>query len=98
MMISPDSYMEMLKDKSYTDLIQCRDHLITSVRQFEQNERKGDRSDPSWNCRPSPDVVYQMQLEYLSRLCSFMKEKYNEEYVWGGRTLKQDEEDAKNGC
>ena len=44
---------------------------------------------------PSPDVRYQMHLEYLAELCRIMQEKYNEEYVWGSRTLKQDAEDGK---
>ena len=42
---------------------------------------------------PSPDVRYQMYLEYLSGLCLFMRNKYNEEYVWGDKKLS----DGKRG-
>ena len=90
MMISPEMYMEQLKEASYLELIRERDRLIEYIRKFEKDELAGDRSDPSWRYCPSPDVQYQTHLEYLSELCGFMKEKYNDEYVWGGRTLKQD--------
>ena len=95
MMISPGVYMEQLKDASYLELIRERDQLIKSIRKFEKNELAGDRSDPDWRYCPSPDVQYQMHLEYLSELCSFMHEKYNSEYVWGQRTLKQDAEEGR---
>lgn len=32
---------------------------------------------------PSPEVVYQCNLEYLGKLCELIAEKYNQEYVWG---------------
>ena len=100
MMISPDSYLEMLKDKSYPELIRERDRLTGFMRKFEKNEAAGDRSDPAWNICPMPDVKYQVYFDYLTALCGVMHEKYNQEYVWGGRTLKQDADDGrekKNG-
>ena len=100
MMRSPDSYLEMLKDKSYPELIRERDRLIRFMRKFEREEAAGDRSDPAWNICPMPDVKYQVYFDYLAALCGVMHEKYNQEYVWGGRTLKQDADDGrekKNG-
>ena len=94
MMISPGVYMEQLKDAPYAKLIRERDQLIESIREFEKAELAGDRSDPEWRYCPSPEVRYQMHLEYLSALCSFMHEKYNQEYVWGDRRLKQDADDS----
>ena len=91
MMISPETFVNNLKDSSYLDLVQHRENLIMAIHKFEKNEMKGDRSDPSWHVCPSPEVRYQMNLEYLAALCSYMKDKYNQEYVWGGRTLKQDD-------
>lgn len=41
------------------------------------------RESEEWLCKPSPDVMYQMNLDYLSALCKFMSEKYNKEIVWG---------------
>lgn len=29
-------------------------------------------------------------LEYLGKLCELMQKKYNEEYVWGDRSLQED--------
>lgn len=90
MMISPVAYLEQLKDASYLELIRERDQLIEYIWEYEKAEMAGDRSAPEWRYCPAPDVQYQMHLEYLSELCGFMKEKYNDEYVLGGRTLKQD--------
>ena len=94
MMISPNYFVETLKDQSYPELIRKRDSLIRSIRKFEKDEKAGDRSDPAWRICPTPEVRYQTYLEYLSALCSFMKDKYNEEYVWGERTLKQDADES----
>ena len=40
MMISPQSYMEQQKDKSYEELIKERDRLIKDVRYFEKHMAK----------------------------------------------------------
>ncbi len=90
MMITPSTYREGLKTKSYLDLMKERDRLVAFMHQFEAEETKGDRSSLAWRCHPSPDVQYQVYFEYLSALCNVMQERYNQEYVWGGRTLKQD--------
>ena len=94
MMIAPSVYKEGLETKSYPDLMKERDRFITFMHQYEAEEMKGDRSSPAWRCRQSPDVQYQVYLEYLSALCEVMRERYNSEYVWGRRTLKQDAEAA----
>lgn len=93
MMVSPQNYEADLENKTYPELIRERDELLGRIQKFEQDELTGDRSDPAWRYCPGPDVQYQMHLEYLSVLCRFMQEKYNEEYVWGDRTLKQDAEE-----
>lgn len=90
MMVSPVIYLESQKDKSYPELIRERDRMIRLIRKFEKKEAAGDRSDPAWNTYPRPDTQYQVTLDYLAELCRFMQEKYNREYVWGRRTLKQD--------
>ena len=90
MMISPAAYREGLKGKSYPELMQEREELMDFLHQFETEEIAGNRSNPARVCRPSPEVRYQMFLDYLSVLCGVMSEKYNREYVWGERTLRRD--------
>ena len=90
MMVSPEFYIEQLKEAEYQDLIRERDDLIQAIKQFEKLEMAGDRSGPGWEIKPSPEVQYQMHLEYLGALCVLMHEKYNEEYVWGERSLQED--------
>lgn len=92
MLIDPMMYADELKDVSYEELIIKRDELIRSVMRFEQMEKAGDRSGPEWQNVPGPDVRYQANLEYLSAICSLMKERYNTEYIWGGKKLS-DEQD-----
>ena len=94
MMVSPGVYMENQKNKSYMELIRERDELIGFMQKFEKDEMAGDRSDSSWKWRPSPQTRYQVYFDYLAALCGLMHEKYNEEYVWGDRTLKQDAEEG----
>lgn len=81
MMISPSSYVEELKDADYNTLIEERDELISFIVEFEKNEKAGDRSGDAWMMSPSPEVQYQVYLEYLSELCKLMYDRYNEEYV-----------------
>ena len=86
-MISPESYIETIKDLSYAELIKERDVLIRSIQRFEKMEKAGDRSGEEWSIMPSLEVLYQVEMGYLSRLCAYMSEKYNGEYVWGDKKL-----------
>lgn len=80
MMISPDSYIEMIEDKSYYSLLKKRDCLVREIRRFEKDK---DRSGEEWMIHPSPEVRYQMNLQYLAKLCELISEVYNRECVWG---------------
>lgn len=95
MMICPESYLEEVKDKSYEELIEERDELIRSIQTFEKQEMTGKRSEEKI-VSPSPEVVYQWNLEYLTKLCAFMRDKYNEEYVWGDKTLHKNLEENED--
>lgn len=79
MMICPETYIESLKDYSFEELIKERDRLIRDIKRYERLEKKGDRTGEEWMYRPSPEVVYQMNLDYLSALLKLIKEKYNKE-------------------
>ena len=81
MMIGPEGYIDRLKDASYPELIKEREQLLRRITDFEEKEMAGDRSGEEWLIKPSPDVHYQMELEYLGELCRLMAEKYNREYV-----------------
>ncbi len=89
MMTSPSSFIEELKDADFFELVCQRDQLLRNIKRFEKKEMAGDRSGKEWKIKPGPDVMYQVNLEYLSALCNMMKGKYNLEYVWGNKTLDQ---------
>ena len=95
MMISPEAYIDRFNGAEYLDLITERDCLIRFIKEYEEKDIAGDRSGKEWDIHPQPDVRYQVYLEYLSRLCVLMSEKYNEDYVWGDRTLQEDAKKQK---
>ena len=91
MMISPEMYAEQFKEASYQEMIKERDSLIRYIRKYEKLEKAGDRSGEDWMIHPQPDVRYQMYMDYLAALLLIMRNKYNEEYVWGDKRLSDPE-------
>lgn len=87
MMISPESYMDSIKEASYEELIEERDGLIRFLKEYEEHEKFGDRTGPEWMIHPQPDVRYQVYMDYLAELIPYMRDKYNQEYVWGEKSL-----------
>ncbi len=76
-MISPEMFAEQHKDKTYAELIEVRDELIDDIKEFETTPSNAE-SDFVIIC-PSPEVVYQMNLEYLSKICMLIAQKIREE-------------------
>lgn len=77
MMISPKSFIIEYGDKPYKELLSVRDRIIKDTCHFEKH-----KDDPIEIMRcPSPEVVYQCNLEYLAKLCELIAEKYNQEFV-----------------
>lgn len=77
MMMSPFQYEKEIEDKSYKELLKEREELLKKIYSFENK-----KEDPNEIIMcPSPDVVYQMNLEYLSVLCVLIAKKYNKEYI-----------------
>ena len=82
MMMSPNSFVDMLKDNTFEQLIAERDSLFLELKELEKIVFKEDKNDPEWMVHPGPDVRYQMNLEYLAELCMYIQEKYNREIIW----------------
>ena len=74
MMISPYGFIEQHKDCSYKELIEIRDELLDSIKAYEA----GDISEEAKMICPSPDVMYQCELQYLAELFKLLAEKYSE--------------------
>lgn len=75
MMISPQSYIEQQKEKSYEELVKERNRLIRDVRYFEKHMKE---LMENVYIHPSPEVKYQCRLEYLGELCKLLSEQFNE--------------------
>ena len=83
MMFSPETYINNQKDKTYWELIEEREVLLKKVKEFEQFGDNGEIIKS-----PSPEVVYQCNLLYLSKLFELIEKKYHEEHM-------EDNEQAK---
>ncbi len=79
MMISPDGFLMMHEFKTYAELLLVRDDLIREIQDFEKHPR-----DPEEVImHPSPEVRYQCNLLYLSKISELIMEKHNQEYIRG---------------
>ena len=78
MMISPEAYIDELKNETYKELIKEKNKLLKEISDFENNKI----ADEEYNINPSPDVIYQCNLLYLSKLCELIADKFNKEYEW----------------
>ena len=86
-MISPKTFIELeCKGKTYKELTKIRDELIKDIFEFE----KGKMTAQDYRILPSPETVYEMNLEYLGELCRLISETYAEE------TAKEDEERSED--
>ena len=75
-MISPKAFIEFeCKGKTYKELLKIRDELIKNILDYES----GNTSPEDWNTLPSPDTIYQSDLECLGELCMLISETYSKE-------------------
>ena len=77
MMISPQSFIENLENKEYEILIKEKNKLINEIKRFEENKM----TDSEICMDPSPEVIYQCNLLYLSELCKLIHDKFNKR-IW----------------
>ncbi len=82
-MISPEVFIDEHKNDTFEQLITEKDSLVIEIKKLEKIVFDPEKKSEEWNVCPGPDVRFQMNLEYLAELCSFLKEKFNKEIVWG---------------
>ena len=77
-MISPEYFIKsQCRGKTYAELLEIREELLEEIREFENRIEEVEKV---LMC-PSPEVIYQMNLQYLGKLCELIAETYNEEFV-----------------
>lgn len=74
MMVSPEIYINDLKDESYEKLIKERDKLVRDIKKYEN--RSDDVIEPCTN--PSREIMYTYHHIYLAKVCELLFEKLNE--------------------
>ena len=77
MMISPEGYVDDLKNETYEKVLKERDKIIREIRYFEKHREEIMNSEECC-ISVSPDIVYLWNLKYLSLLCTLLYEKFNE--------------------
>lgn len=77
MMVNPQLFLSEHESDSYDQLIMLCDMLIVDIKTFENKQIP----DAQRAICPSPEVIYQMNLLYLSALCSYIADRYNAEFV-----------------
>ena len=83
MMLDPRSYVEEFKKASFEKLVKERERLYKELKAVESVAFEKEHESNAWLVCPSPDVKYQVYLQYLAALSEFMAEKYRQEVVWG---------------
>ena len=90
MMISPESFVEEFKNKSLKECIKERNSLIKSLQRYEKYfiyEKRVKLSSGQYldeiieegmQIFPNPQTVYSCELQYLTKLCQLIEEKYEE--------------------
>ena len=94
-MMSTEEYISSIMNKSYPELMKERDKLINRMRLYEKRDIAGEVFGEALEI-PHPEDYYVRDFYNLAELCRLMHNKYYDEYVSGGRTLKQDA-DEKQG-
>lgn len=84
MMISPETYMELHRNDTFPQLLKEKDTLVEELHRLEKIVFSENHESDEWMVHPDPQVRYQMNLEYLAKLCFFISKKYNKEIVWAG--------------
>lgn len=75
MMISPESYINEKLQQSIEELMIERQTLQFELDKLELILTKKDYSDSAWLSKPGPELQYQMNLEYMSKLCKLIADK-----------------------
>lgn len=73
MMISPEQFAEMHKDKYQAELIEIRENLIKQIHAFENEEQE----DTDWKTYPSPATIYEMNHLYLAEISKLIFDSFD---------------------
>jgi len=92
MMIDPRSFIDSVKKCSYPQLIEVRDELYKDIIEYEFSMKSGQYDPLEDDTMPSRDVVYAMNLKYLSALMALMEKKYHEGICFVDKNSSRDEQ------
>ena len=90
MMITPSE--EELNKLTYFELLVEKNRIVSYIKHFEDDITM---KDPDWCGNPSPDVQYQVYLDYLGILAPILSRKFNEEYEFGTKNISDYYKDMK---
>lgn len=80
MMLCPSAYVSVLEDEPYNVLIEKKNNLVEEIKELEEMMFSRESPVGGYDICPSPDVMYQVKLDYLSELCKLMTNRFNADY------------------
>ena len=74
MMISPETFKDMNKDKTLEECYQIRKEIMEELLRYDYSEVPGTE----YLISPSPETIYVMNNLYLMKICELIEEKIEE--------------------
>lgn len=78
-MISPEAYISQLENCTLEQMITERNSLYRELKRLEKLVLEKDYSNEEWNILPSVETRYDVYLEYVSKMCLLIRDKYRED-------------------
>ena len=76
MLIDPEGYRNMKKDKSLAELVDLRDRIIKRIMEYEKDRKRGPVLGFD---SPDPFSIYIYNHLYLAEVCKLIREKIDED-------------------
>ena len=82
-MVRPEYWIKYFEDKEYKELVEEKNRLVAFITSYEEKASSDSWTTEDCEAALSLDVRYWYSLEYLSRLCALMHDKFEVPEVSG---------------
>ena len=83
MMVRPEYWIQYFENMEYKELVEEKNRLVDFIKSYEEKASTDSWTFEDCEMIPSLDVRYWYSLEYLSRLCALMHDKFEVPEVSG---------------
>ena len=75
--MSPETFVNINRDKSYRELLEVRDELLERIHEYERGPKQGTSYLHIYGLGPSERYAY--DLKVFPKICELIVEKFTEE-------------------